>query len=87
MTQQPADFTQRFESLIEFIEQSNEKVLSGQMIDLGDLERNVAQLCKDIEKAPPETARETNALMARMISRLDELAQSLTHLQTQQEQG
>ena len=81
--QDKESLTQRFDELLAFIDQANSTVLNGKMPDLGNVDKKVALLCKDIEGADPEIAKQTQPMMAQMITKLDELAQSLNEYQAQ----
>lgn len=79
--QDKESFRNRFDELIAFIDQANNAVLDGKMPDLGNVDKKVALLCRDIESANPEIAKQTQPMMAQMIVKLDALAQSLNEYQ------
>ncbi len=81
------ELKQRFEDLIAYINKANEDVLSDKVGELTELDKDVTALCRDVESAEPELARDIQPLMAEMISKLDELAQSLTEFQQRQEEN
>lgn len=81
------DFQKRFEELIHFIDESIAEVRGGKMVAMDSLESIVANLCKDIEKADPEIAKNTQPQMAQMITKLDELAQALMEYQISKQGG
>ncbi len=77
----PAETLQRrFEDLTTLIEQAMEDVAAGKppAAGLQKLDHDVALLCGEVRKAGPETAKAMQQPMGRMISRLDELADSIT---------
>lgn len=67
----------RFEDLIKFITESTDMVQNNAMPELGDLDANVTALCKDVEGADPEVAKEIQPLMGEMITKLDTLENEL----------
>lgn len=67
----------RFESLINRIETAIEDVDSGKSVDLGAMDREVAEACHTIERSDAQTAHALKPVMGRMITKLDELADSL----------
>lgn len=75
------DFKKRFDDLIGFIDNSLADVRAGNLVEMESLEKIVATLCADIEKADAETAKDTQPMMAQMITKLDELAQGLLDFQ------
>lgn len=83
-----AEFEDRFQTLIEFVEVSAQQVEGGNMPDLTSLDNDVSVLCQDVESADSETAKAVQPMMSNMIAKLDQLAQVLTRFQTQvQEEG
>ena len=79
------DLKSQFEELIAFITEANEKALSGTMPELGNLDSTVTALCQNVEGLDEEKAKEFETVMAQMILKLDELAQTLTNYQTNKE--
>lgn len=78
------DLKQRFEGLIEFISDTNDKIQDGTMTELENLDQDVMALCQDVENSTPEIAKKMQPLMAKVISSLDELAQNITTYQNNQ---
>lgn len=75
---------ERCHNLVLFIEEANDKIRIGEVMDLTNLEQNVSALCLEIESADPGIAVAMKEDMARMITKLDELAAGLTAFQQQQ---
>ena len=71
------DLKRRFEELIAYIEETNAKVLNGEIHTLTDLEQAVEALCKETLEADAEMAKEMQPLMGETVSKLDELANNL----------
>lgn len=67
----------RFNHLINFIEQANTDTIDGKTADLSDLDKHVNSVCNEVQEAGPDVAKEVQPLMATLISKLDELEQSL----------
>lgn len=75
-----AQFEQRSDELIQFIENTLNDLHRGEMPDfknMKDIENQVSVLCDKVSKSSPEVAREVQPLMSQMIGRLDALAQAL----------
>lgn len=77
MTDTAEELQKRLDSMIEFVAQAAEQVESGTLADLGSLDKDVSQLCSDVENAPPETAQAVSDKMAEMVSKLEGLAGAL----------
>lgn len=76
-----ADIQTRMENLIEFIADANEKVRGGQMVDLRNLDDEVASLCEETVALPPQFAARIQPIMADMIQHLEELGRALKDFQ------
>lgn len=70
-------FKQELEAQIDKIDKAIAALPDGEIGDLHELDRNVSDLCSRLENAPREIAQESEPLMSRMISRLEELEQKL----------
>ena len=77
----------RLENIVTTINQAQDNVAAGIVQDLSFMDKEVAQVCEDIVKLPPEDAAQVQPIMADMISRLEGLAQSLQSFKEQFEQG
>jgi hypothetical protein len=75
---------QRFADLIAFLDKANDRALAGEIGALGNLEKTISDLCKDVEKSGAETAKTMQPLLAEMISKLDTLEQNLRALKDRQ---
>ncbi len=80
-------FKSRLQGITDMIEQAQRDLNAGKLADLGDMDKNVTALCREIEISPPEIATEMKPLIAQMISGLDELAIALSTYQTQLQEG
>ncbi len=89
MTHTAEELHSRLDNMIEFVVQATEQVESGTLANLGTLDKDVSQLCTDVESAPPEVAQSVSDKMAEMVSKLEKLAQSLKIYQdkVQEEKG
>lgn len=70
-------FKQELQAQIDKIDEAIAALPDGEIGNLQELDRNVSDLCNRLENAPRETAQESEPLMSRMISRLEELEQKL----------
>ena len=73
----PDEIRARMEKLSAFIQESEDKVRSGTMVDLSGLDREVALICTKSVALPPEQARDIQPLMAEMIGNLERLSTAL----------
>ena len=81
------NFKTRLENITDQIESAQKDLIAGILADLGDMDKDITILCREIEASPPEIAKEMKPLIAGMISELDELAISLSTYQTQLQKG
>ncbi|NCC22498.1 MAG: hypothetical protein EOM26_08550 [Alphaproteobacteria bacterium] len=81
MTNTVEELETRLANMIDFVNQARDQVDSGTLANLGDLDKDVAQLCDDVEAAPPEVAQQVSSKMSDMISSLEDLARSLKTFQ------
>jgi altronate dehydratase len=84
------DFVRRFDDLTHLIETAKDKahhdnISDIQVLGLEKMESEIDTLCADIKAAPTDVAKNTQSLMAQMISRLDDLAQALQALKANAE--
>jgi phage host-nuclease inhibitor protein Gam len=88
MTHTAQELQNRLDSLIGFVNQAKEQVESGELANLGSLDKDVSQLCNDVESSEPEVAQAVSEKMAEMVSSLEELANSLkTYQENVQDDG
>ncbi|MCB1530655.1 MAG: hypothetical protein H6853_05340 [Rhodospirillales bacterium] len=71
------DIQKRLSELNAFILDSTRTVQNGEMVDLGDLDGEVASICDSIVTLPPEEALQIQPLMAEMIGHLEKLGEAL----------
>lgn len=74
---------QRLTQMTEAIDEAQNNVAAGIIKDLTHMDNEMAQVCDDIVKLPPEEAAQVQPVMADMISRLEALAQSLQSFKSQ----
>lgn len=67
----------QMERLSVFILDAEEKVLSGKMVDMSGLDRDVSTLCTKALALPPAQAMEIQPLMAELIGHLERLTIAL----------
>ena len=71
----------RMIELTDFIQQADDTINGGQMVDLQGLDDEVASLCDRALALPPQEATQIQPLMADMITRLEALGASLQRFQ------
>lgn len=57
------------------------RVRAGVLMNISDVEQEVARLCMDINKLPPGEAQTLESSMAEMIGKLEDLAAALSDFQ------
>ena len=67
----------RFDHLIAFIEQATTETAEGKTSDLSDLDKQVTDICAEVQEAKPDIAKDLQPSMAQLISKLDTLEQAL----------
>lgn len=67
----------RLQDLHRFIVAATQKLDAGMMVNLQNLQADVAQLCSDIARADPYQAPPMKPLLAETIAALDTLEQAL----------
>lgn len=77
MTQTVEELLERLNSMIEFVSQATVQVESGTLANLGDLDKDVSQLCQDVETSEPDVAKEVSGKVAEMVTSLENLAAAL----------
>jgi hypothetical protein len=81
MTHTTEELESRLDNMIEFVTDATGQVETGTLANLGTLDKDVTQLCNDVEASPPEVAQSVSAKMAEMVSKLEQLAQALKEYQ------
>ncbi|MCC7304975.1 MAG: hypothetical protein IT558_01810 [Alphaproteobacteria bacterium] len=71
------DLQERFDELMDTLHDIAEKIDSGQIVPLHDLEQSVESFCTDVINSGAETAQSFKPLIADMIQRLEEIAQKI----------
>jgi hypothetical protein len=64
-------------ALLEVLDRSAELVRNGGMVDLHGLDREAAQLCQEVIRLPPDTARAMLPTMDRILAALEGLEREL----------
>lgn len=75
------DIISKLKALTQFIEGAQAKLQNGEVIDLSHLDAEVAQLCEETLKLPPEEAVKVQPVMGDMISKLETLSLALQDFQ------
>lgn len=57
------------------------RVRAGVLMNIHEVEQEVARLCADINELPPEEGKKLEPSMAEMIGKLEEFAAALTEFQ------
>lgn len=73
----PDDIRARMEKLAAFIQDTEDTVRGGTMVDLTGLDREVALICNRAVALPPAQARDIQPLMAELIGNLERLSTAL----------
>jgi hypothetical protein len=68
---------EKFESLIERIEQATREVEVGKMGNFESLNREITAVCTETQNAPKEEAKSLQTHMGKVILKLDELAAAI----------
>ncbi|QQG35859.1 MAG: hypothetical protein HYS17_10205 [Micavibrio aeruginosavorus] len=71
----------RIDTLIGNIEEAIRQVENGDLIDLGDLDDEVAAVCEAAHEPAPEETEEVDEKMDLMIKRLEELSSALENFE------
>ncbi len=72
-----AELRSKMEKLNAFIMDAENSVRDGKMMDLGSLDRDIADLCMKAVSLPPTEAHALQPLMADMIGNLERLGAAL----------
>lgn len=73
----PEQLRTKMEELSRFIRDAEGTVLSGQMVDMSGLDKDVSFICNKVVSLPPDQAMELQPLMAEMIGHLERLSIAL----------
>lgn len=76
------DITQKLNALTQFIEDAQQKLQKGEVVNLSHLDAEVAQLCDDTLQLPPKEAVKVQPIMGNMIAKLETLGLALQDFQT-----
>ncbi|HEU4838203.1 MAG TPA: hypothetical protein VFS88_02205 [Micavibrio sp.] len=71
------DLHAKMEKLNDYIIQAEDTVRGGKMMDLGSLDKDIADLCMKAVSLPPPEAKDLQPLMADMIGNLERLGAAL----------
>ena len=72
-----AELRAKMEKLNSFIIDAEGSVRGGKMMNLGNLDKEIADLCMKAVSLPPAEARDLQPLMADMIGNLERLGEAL----------
>ena len=67
----------RIQAVIDRIDQARQQVESGEMINLDDLDNEIAAICEEAHEPPPDETEMVDEKMDLMIAKLEELSQAL----------
>lgn len=76
----------RIEALIRTIEEAIRQVENGDLIDLGDMDDEVAAVCEAAQEPAPEETEEVDDKMDVMIRRLEDLSSALENFEHQDDE-
>lgn len=71
----------RLQELVSFIENAQEQLSGGQVVNLSHLDDEVAEICEHTLQLKPEEAAQIQPVMADMITKLEELGIALQQFQ------
>ena len=72
----------KLQDLTHFIEDAQNKLRDGEVLNLSHLDAEVAQLCEETLTLPPQDALKIQPIMGTIISKLEELGVALKDFQT-----
>ena len=75
------EISNKLKGLISFIENAQEELKGGKVVDLSHLDGEVARICEDTLRLKPEEANNVQPIMAEMISKLETLGIALQEFQ------
>lgn len=61
-------------AVTDYVRQCQARIVRGEVMDLGGLDRTVAAICADIAQLPPQDARAQEPQMQKLVEGLDGLA-------------
>lgn len=73
--------TNELRQLIDFIDDAHQRLDDGEVMDLSDLDDEVARLCDETLALKPEEAAQVQNTMAEMITKLEKLGVALQEYQ------
>ncbi len=73
----------RLVEMADFLDQAQANLDQKKDVELGDMKSQINALCADIEGASPATAHAMKPIMADIIAKLDQLADSLNAFKTE----
>lgn len=76
------DIITKLNALTQFIEDAQNTLQKGEVIDLSHLDAEVAQLCDETLKLPPAEAVAVQPIMGNMITKLEALGVALKDFQS-----
>lgn len=71
------DLKQRFEILLQIVEDTNRDVLNDDNVSVDELEEQANVLYEAIQNADGKTARDLQPLLGKVVTALDELSQNI----------
>lgn len=74
----PEDLRRRLETMTAYVRECDVRAARGETVDMSKLDREVADFCRDLARADPESGMMLTPLMAEMVGALEELARTVT---------
>ncbi|MEM6812199.1 MAG: hypothetical protein AAF549_07005 [Pseudomonadota bacterium] len=75
------DILQRLSELTQFIEEVQDKLADGEVVNLSHLDQEVENLCQEAMSLPPDQIGQVQEPMAAMIGKLESLGAALQDFQ------
>ncbi len=73
----PEDLRHRLEAMTDRVVECEVRAARGEIIDMSQLDHDVAEFCRDLGRADPECGAMLTPLMAGMVSALEDLARTV----------
>lgn len=73
----PEDIQKGLEEILRYVQEAETRVQRGESVDLAGMDEKVAAICMAIEQSDPETGKNTEALLADLVEKLDGLANAI----------
>lgn len=84
---EPREIAAQLTAVTDYVRGCETRVVRGEMMDFGGLDRTVIDLCQNITRLPPAEARKMEPRMLQLIEGLDALARNIKEQQAQMQTG